>query len=109
MYARGILVHGSSLFNVHEEKGTSQPITSFHAGGDVHLDHSTFDLQMDMSGATIEGELMASDLEVGGQLLMCGYAPEDINVPLIWFQAKKRVNVSGSTIRRDFDLTAARP
>ncbi len=110
--ARGMDVGGSVRFSPYEacyfKDGKVDDIWRFHADGNIFLDTSNVGLSLDMSGAFLTGELIAPSLKVGGKLLMCAYVPDDESNIVIWFDAKKRVNLSGATIRSDFDLTGAK-
>ncbi len=74
----------------------------------IIFDSAIISQKLDMSGASLRGEFLAPNLEVGGKLLMCGHARRDGDAHFFWFDAKKRVNLSGANIKSDFDLTGAR-
>lgn len=80
----------------------------FKSDASVQLHDAQVGLDLDMSGAFVDGEIIAPNLHVGGKLLMCG--PNDTRNDIrgtIKFHATGRIDLSGAIIQNNFDLRDA--
>lgn len=80
----------------------------FRSEGKITLDSAVIGQKLDLSGAHLKKQFLAPNIQIGSKLFMSGYASNNDIHPFLWFDADERVNLSGATIRGDFDLTAAR-
>ena len=111
--ARGLIVNGLADFAPYvvryKQAGELHTeILPFRTSGNLILDNASIGLFMDMRGAKLGGEVQASRLQVNGKLLMCGFVPDREIARFQWFEAQKRVDLSGAIIKSDFDLSGAK-
>ena len=81
---------------------------SFDCKGAIILNNAQIGLDLDMTGAVVEREIVAKNIRTGGDILMCNSEKDpEAQAHGYPFIAHRRVNVSGGIVAGDLDLNGA--